>query len=70
MSACRRTFRLLVEFEGATHFLTSNDLGTHHDGQSKYMIAFYKTYLEDDQRYLEVLNAPKGSDLSRYEKAN
>lgn len=59
-----------VEFAGATHFLTSNDLGTHYDGQSKYMIAFYKAYLEDDQRYLEVLNAPKGSELSRYEKSN
>ena len=42
-----------VEFAGASHFLTTNDLGTAYDGQSKYMIAFYKVYLEDDMRYLD-----------------
>jgi dienelactone hydrolase len=58
-----------VEFAGASHFLTTNDLGTAYDGQSKYMIAFYKVYLEDDMRYLDVLNAPADMELSAYEKS-
>lgn len=55
-----------VEFAGASHFLTTNDLGTAYDAQSKYMIAFYKVYLEDDLRYLDVLNAPPDAALSMY----
>ncbi len=58
-----------VEFSGASHFLTTNDLGTSYDGQSKYMIAFYKVYLEDDMRYLDVLNAPMDAELSMYLKS-
>ena len=56
-----------VEFSGASHFLTTNDLGTAYDVQSRYMIAFYKAYLEDDMRYLEVLNAAPDKALSKYE---
>jgi dienelactone hydrolase len=56
-----------VEFAGASHFLTTNDLGTAYDVQSKYMIAFYKTYLDGDMRYLDVLNAPMDKALSKYE---
>jgi hypothetical protein len=55
-----------VEFAGASHFLTTNDLGTAYDGQSKYMIAFYKRYLEDDTRYDEILNAAADPELSQY----
>jgi hypothetical protein len=55
-----------VEFAGASHFLTTNDLGTAYDAQSKYMIAFYKVYLEDDMRYLDVLNAAPDAALSMY----
>jgi dienelactone hydrolase len=58
-----------VEFSGASHFLTTNDLGTAYDGQSKYMIAFYKVYLEDDMRYLDVLNGPMDAELSQYKKS-
>jgi dienelactone hydrolase len=58
-----------VEFAGASHFLTTNDLGTAYDGQSKYMIAFYKVYLEDDMRYLDVLNGPMDPELSQYKKS-
>jgi hypothetical protein len=58
-----------VEFSGASHFLTTNDLGTADDGQSKYMIAFYKVYLEDDMRYLDVLNGPMDAELSQYKKS-
>lgn len=61
--------KYFVEFAGASHFLTSNNRGSNYPGQSKYMVAFLKAYLEDDQRYLEVLNAPKPSELSRYEKS-
>jgi dienelactone hydrolase len=56
-----------VEFAGASHFLTTNDLGTAYDVQSKYMIAFYKTYLDGDMRYLDVLNGPMDTALSKYE---
>ena len=56
-----------VEFAGASHFLTSNDLGTAYDGQSRYMIAFYKTFAEGDMRYLDILNAPMFTELSKYE---
>jgi len=59
--------KYFVEFAGASHFLTSNSSGSNYDGQSKYMIAFYKRYLEDDQRYTAILNAPKPAELSRYE---
>ena len=55
-----------VEFAGADHFLTTNDLGTDYDGQSKYMIAFYKVYLEDDMRYEQFLTAPADPELSMY----
>ena len=55
-----------VEFSGASHFLTTNDLGTSYDGQSKYMLAFYKIHLEDDMRYRDVLNAPMDKELSMY----
>jgi dienelactone hydrolase len=55
-----------VEFAGASHFLTTNDLGTAYDGQSKYMLAFYKIHLEDDMRYRDVLNAPMDMELSMY----
>jgi dienelactone hydrolase len=58
-----------VEFTGASHFLTTNDLGTAYDEQSKYMVAFYKVYLEDDMRYLDVLNAPMDPALSQYKKS-
>jgi predicted dienelactone hydrolase len=58
-----------AEFAGASHFLTTNDLGTAYDAQSKYIVAFYKAYLEDDTRYLDVLNAPKDAALSKYEKS-
>jgi dienelactone hydrolase len=55
-----------VEFAGASHFLTTNDLGQAYDVQSKYMIAFYKVYLEDDMRYMDVLHAPMDAALSTY----
>ena len=58
-----------VEFAGASHFLTSNSRGSNYDGQSRYMIAFYKAYLEDDKRYLEILNAPKPAEVSTYTKS-
>ena len=56
-----------VEFAGASHFLTTNDLGTAYDVQSRYMIAFYKRYLEDDPRYQSVLDAMADPALSMYE---
>jgi dienelactone hydrolase len=62
------TIKYYVEFAGADHFLTTNDLGTAYDVQSKYMIAFYKVYLEDDMRYLDVLNASADAALSMYLK--
>ena len=55
-----------AEFAGASHFLTTPDLGSDQDGQSKYMIAFYKVYLEDDQRYMSVLTGPPDMELSAY----
>ena len=55
-----------AEFAGASHFLTTNDLGTAYDAQSKYMIAFYKVYLEDDMRYMSVLTGPPDMALSAY----
>lgn len=55
-----------AEFAGASHFLTTNDLGTAYDVQSKYMIAFYKVYLEDDMRYMSVLTGPPDMALSAY----
>lgn len=55
-----------VEFAGASHYLTTGDEGTNYDVQSKYIIAFYKVYLEDDMRYLDVLNAPMDKELSKY----
>jgi hypothetical protein len=58
-----------VEFAGASHFLTTNDLGTAYDVQSKYMVAFYKTYLDGDMRYLDVLNAPMDPAVSSYMKS-
>jgi len=54
-----------AEFAGASHFLTTNTGGN--DGQARYMIAFYKAYLENDERYLALLQAPKESYLSKYE---
>lgn len=60
------TPKYYVEFAGASHFLTSNTRGSNYEGQSKYMIAFYKVYLEDDMRYLDVLNAAAASELSDY----
>jgi hypothetical protein len=59
--------KFYVEFAGADHFLTTNDLGKAYDVQSKYMIAFYKRYLEDDKRYDEVRNAAMDMALSKYE---
>jgi hypothetical protein len=61
--------KYFVEFAGASHFLTSNSRGSNYDGQSKYMIAFYKAYLEDDERYLAILNEPKPAELSSYLKS-
>ncbi|MET0342402.1 MAG: dienelactone hydrolase family protein [Polyangiales bacterium] len=61
--------KYFVEFAGASHFLTSNNRGSNYPGQSKYMVAFLKAYLEDDTRYLEVLNASKPSEISRLEKS-
>jgi predicted dienelactone hydrolase len=58
-----------AEFTGASHFLTTNDLGTAYDVQSKYMIAFYKVYLEDDMRYMSVLTAAADPKLSAYKHA-
>jgi dienelactone hydrolase len=58
-----------VEFAGASHYLTSNTRGSNYDGQSKYMIAFYKVYLEDDMRYREFLDAAPAAELSRYDKS-
>jgi hypothetical protein len=58
-----------VEFAGASHYMTSNSRGSNYEGQSKYMIAFYKVYLEDDMRYLEFLDAPAESELSEYRKS-
>ncbi len=58
-----------VEFAGASHYLTSNTRGSNYEGQSKYMIAFYKVYLEDDMRYLDVLNAPMDGERSEYRKS-
>ncbi|MDD9968770.1 MAG: hypothetical protein OXR73_21195 [Myxococcales bacterium] len=55
-----------VEFGGASHFLTSNSRGSHYDVQSRYMIAFYKLYLEDDERYREILDAAADPALSEY----
>lgn len=51
-----------VEFAGASHFLTSNTRGSNYAGQSKYMIAFYKVYLEDDMRYLDFLEVDAAMD--------
>ena len=56
-----------VEFAGASHYLTTNTLGEHYDVQSRYMVAFYKRFLEDDKRYQEVLDAPGDAVLSEYE---
>lgn len=58
-----------AEFTGASHFLTTNDLGTAYDVQSKYMIAFYKVYLEDDMRYMSVLTGAADPKLSAYKHA-
>ena len=55
-----------AEFSGGSHFLTTPDLGSDQDGQSKYMIAFYKVYLEDDLRYMSVLTGPPDMELSAY----
>ena len=55
-----------AEFAGGSHFLTTPDLGSDQDGQSKYMIAFYKVYLEDDMRYMSVLTGPPDMELSAY----
>ena len=57
-----------VEFARASHFLTSNSRGSNYEGQSRYMIAFYKAYLEDDKRYLEFLTT-KLPELSRLDHA-
>jgi pimeloyl-ACP methyl ester carboxylesterase len=56
-----------AEVAGASHFLTSGLRGSNYDVQSKYVIAFAKTYLDDDDRYLAVLNAEKDPSLSAYE---
>ncbi|MDD9970577.1 MAG: hypothetical protein OXR73_30350 [Myxococcales bacterium] len=45
-----------IEVANATHRMSmASGLGSHYDVQSKYMIAFYKLYLEDDERYIDVL---------------
>jgi hypothetical protein len=44
----------------------NNQSSANYEGQSKYMIAFYKAYLEDDMRYLDILNAAAASELSDY----
>jgi predicted dienelactone hydrolase len=62
--------KYFVEFTGADHYLSTNRaMGPSIAAQAKWMIPFYKAYLEDDPRYLALLNAPKSSDLSRYEKS-
>lgn len=58
-----------VEFAGADHYLTTNTRGTNYAVQSRYMIAFYKVYAEDDRRYLEFLDAPPDAELSDYQKS-
>jgi predicted dienelactone hydrolase len=59
-----------VEFAGADHYLSTNRaMAPSIAAQAKWMIPFYKAYLEDDPRYLALLNEPKSSDLSRYEKS-
>ncbi len=58
-----------VEFAGADHYLTTNTRGTNYAVQSRYMIAFYKVYAEDDMRYLEFLDAPADAELSDYQKS-
>ena len=58
-----------VEFARASHFLTSNSRGSNYEGQSRYMVAFYKAFLEDDKRYLEILNAPKDAEVSRLDRS-
>jgi hypothetical protein len=58
-----------VEVAGASHFLSAGDLGSNYDVQSKYLVAFYKVYLEDDMRYLDVLNGPMDAMLSSYMKS-
>lgn len=60
------TVKYYVEFSGASHYLSTGDDGTDYDGQSKYMIAFYKVYLEDDMRYMSVLTGPADKELSTY----
>jgi hypothetical protein len=55
-----------VEFAGASHYLTTGDQGTNYEVQSKYMIAFFKVYLEDDMRYMDVLNGMMDKELSKY----
>ena len=55
-----------VEFANAAHVLSSN-MGNNYEGQAHYIVAFYKAYLEDDARYLQILNAPKRSDVSTYQ---
>lgn len=48
-------------------FCCRREVGTAYDTQSKYMIAFYKRYLEDDERYDDVPNAAPDMALSKYE---
>ena len=62
--------KYFVEFAGADHYLSTNRAtSTSIAAQAKWMIPFYKAYLEDDPRYLALLNEPKTSDLSRYLKS-
>jgi dienelactone hydrolase len=58
-----------AEVKGASHFLTTGNLGSAYDVQSKYMVAFYKVYLEGDMRYMDTLNAMPDPALSKYEKS-
>jgi predicted dienelactone hydrolase len=67
MSVPETTHKYYVEFTGASHFLTTGDQGTNYGVQSKYIIAFFKAYAEDDTRYMDVLNAPMDKELSDYE---
>lgn len=66
MSVPESVKKYYAEFAGASHYLTTGDQGTNYEVQSKYMISFLKVYLEDDMRYLDVLNGPMDMELSKY----
>ena len=60
-----------VEVANASHTMSMPQRGSHYDVQSKYMIAFYKAYLEDDDRYLEILEAGSSdSALSEFQESH